>query len=163
MAFVDDFLDEIETLVRTTLSLPVPDDGTVNFLTTIRATKRNFPEQLEDGRISLACVVVGMGNYAPAVDAGANGVGLNNAPLDIFLVKEWSYGDQADIVDDLWKVAFAIDKPDALFDTFATTDCQASIISDVDSPINSSLLANSSVQIISGLATWRPGILVQVY
>ena len=166
MGLLTDLIAELKATIIAAVDLPDAPSGSLNFLTTIQGTKKNFVEQVAKGRIVLPCVVLGIGDFkeAPASDGGMNTVGYRCAPITVHYISQWAgtNGVQDTSYDQIYNVKNAIDSRPSTFTTFFRIE-EGVILSDVDSPVNSSLLASSEVQIVSSALEYMPGLRVQLY
>ena len=164
MGLLTDMIAELKETITAAVGLPEPPAGAINWLTTIQGTKKSFVEQVKVGRISLPFVVLGIGDFTmgPDSDGAVNSNGYMVAPVTVHYVGQWTNANQGSVFNEIYAVKVAIDKRPSTLTTCTRIE-EGKILTDVDSPINSSLLANSEVQVIASALQYMPGLRTQLY
>jgi hypothetical protein len=166
--FFDDFLAELKTTFTTAVSLPNPATGFINWLTTVQGTKHSFVEMLRsnaDVKFSLPGMIIDIGDFElKDADPIMNSVGLIRAPITIIYVTNWggSTGTQNSCFGEALLLKNSIDKASTPFNNFFLAGEEGKILTNVDCPVNSALMANAQVDIIASAVQWLPGLVVQV-
>lgn len=166
MSLLPALIAELRSTITTAVNLPSPPSGAINFFTTIQGSKKSFVEQLKAVRISLPCVVLDIGDFSLPDDNdwAMNTVGYACAPVTIIYISQWggAGNNQSGTYSAAYAIKSSIDNVSALFTTFARVE-EGKILSNVDAPVNSSLLADSEVQIVASAVAYTPGLRVQEY
>ena len=161
MAQLQDIANELQTVITTAVSLPAPVAGTINFYTSIQATKKSIVNQLIANKVSLPCVVLRLGKFAVEADFGLDTWSQKRLPVTVHYFTQWggTNGDQDYVNSQITNISNLIDAPGLTFSTFQALE-SAELDSDIDEDINAALLASSQVQIVSASASWVPGFMV---
>jgi hypothetical protein len=164
-----DFYSEFGPVAMNALGIPTPAFGTLNMLTTIQGQQHNFNEML-NGREGAGWkfvppgIIISCGDFVEKADElSLNSSVLARMPITIIYVQDLgNVSTQSYMYNKINSLKKIIEARPDTFNTFSRIE-QGKILTSVDCPINSSLMANSQLSIICSALTYIPGFLVQLY
>jgi hypothetical protein len=117
-------------------------------------------------KFSLPGIVIDVGDFVQSPTGAMNTMGLMRAPVTVVYVMPWggAGNNQDGAYDGMWALKELIDGPvtGVEFETFCRIE-EGNVLSNVDCPINASLLTESQINIVCAALEYSPGLLVQLY
>ena len=161
MFTVSAFITEVRAAVKAGLSLGNPPSGQRNLLTAMQAERGSFVEDLKSDRLALPLVVIEIGDFVHESGFGVPNWGKKRASIRVhYIAQSSTTATQSTVSDALLPMIRKFDSED--FTNFQVLEPCSAIMSGIDAPVNASLYAQSDVQVISAMAEWTPGFLVDI-
>src|ERR1700734_270681 len=85
---LDSIIAEIKAAAIAAVSLPNPPSGARNWFTSIGAIRQNFTADIENGSISLPCVVLSTGDFMPDTEFGIGDVNTKRLPVTLYYIAQ---------------------------------------------------------------------------
>ena len=127
----------------------------------MQAERGSFVEDLKSDRLALPLAVIEIGDFVQEPSFGVSNWGKKRASIRIHYIDQSSpTGTQSTVADALLPLVRKFDSED--FSNFQVIEPCSAIMSGIDAPVNSTLYAQSDVQVISAMAEWSPGFLVDI-